>query len=359
MKRMLSIVLSLMLVLTSLPAVTLAETATPDAGAQVQQVETQTTSEVVAQPTATPTAQVSTPPVAADTETPVETEPAVEESQSPEPETTPSLSTDVHSLNFTTLAAGYEAVEPLSFTLTNAAESAVSLTYSELEAFTLSALPQLAAGEHATVSVTPALGLPIGIYTETLKITAGDNTITILIQLEVTAETPTVQPEDAATVMDVAAGTLDAPINLTATSTGYNTVHLSWDAVTGATGYKVYYMYSGIAYTWYADVTSVNTTYECTKWLTCGTRYYFKVMATDATTTSALSEAATTIPVPVTPTNVKATQTATNIVRISWDKLTSGAHGYRVYAKAGDDGTYALIATRSSISNNYADYTDL
>ena len=100
MKRMLSIVLSLMLVLTSLPAVTLAETATPDAGAQVQQVETQTTSEVVAQPTATPTAQVSTPPVAADTETPVETEPAVEESQSPEPETTPSLSTDVHSLNF-------------------------------------------------------------------------------------------------------------------------------------------------------------------------------------------------------------------------------------------------------------------
>jgi hypothetical protein len=74
-------------------------------------------------------------------------------------------------------------------------------------------------------------------------------------------------------------------------------VSLAWDAVSGATGYKVYYGTTTGIYS--SNVDAKTATSQTVANLIDGTRYYFVVQAYNSTTTSAYStEFAYTVPVP-------------------------------------------------------------
>jgi len=130
--------------------------------------------------------------------------------------------------------------------------------------------------------------------------------------------------------------TLAAPTNVAALG-GTGQVTLSWDAVSTATSYNVYYATSkGVTTSNGTKVASTTTSYVQTG-LAAGTSYYYIVTAVNGTGVSAASAQATatttsTQPVPVlpaVPANVKATGGA-NQVSLRWDAVTN-ATSYSVY----------------------------
>jgi hypothetical protein len=79
---------------------------------------------------------------------------------------------------------------------------------------------------------------------------------------------------------------LAAPAGLTATASGSSTINLSWTAVPGATGYKVFRGSStGVVTSGTADAAPTSTTYSDTG-LTASTTYYYKVVATNSVVTA-------------------------------------------------------------------------
>jgi len=70
---------------------------------------------------------------------------------------------------------------------------------------------------------------------------------------------------------------LTAPANLTTTASTYNSISLSWDSVTGATGYNIYRSSSSSGAFIYIDSTN-GTTYT-NSGLSTGTIYFYKVAA--------------------------------------------------------------------------------
>ncbi len=135
-----------------------------------------------------------------------------------------------------------------------------------------------------------------------------------------------------------------APANLTATA-GNAQVTLSWDAVTGATEYRIY-----SAATANGDLTLIVTdpaitaeTYVDTG-LTNGTTYRYVVRAVNSNGESANSDevSATPIPPPSPPTDFTAISSDTR-VNLSWTAVT-GATSYRIYRSATATGDLTRVA---------------
>lgn len=140
-----------------------------------------------------------------------------------------------------------------------------------------------------------------------------------------------------------------APTGLVATP-GNNTVSLSWDATSGATGYKVLRGTSTGVYTVTNSVAS-NTNFDAT--VVGGTTYYYVVQATNASGGGALSSEVSvtpTIALPGTPTGFTATGT-NSAVLLSWNSA-AGAAGYNV-KRATTSGAEVTIASTGATS-----YTD-
>ena len=140
------------------------------------------------------------------------------------------------------------------------------------------------------------------------------------------------------------------PANVTASATQTSTsVTLSWNAVDGVDGYKVYkYNPSTKKYT------TVKTTAEtgCTiKKLSPATSYTFAVRAYkkvgSATYRSPSSSFVTITTTPETPT-LKVTSSAKSAV-LSWSQVT-GATGYGVYMSTSKNGTYTKLGTTKGTS---------
>ncbi|MDF2722768.1 MAG: hypothetical protein K0Q59_2443, partial [Paenibacillus sp.] len=152
--------------------------------------------------------------------------------------------------------------------------------------------------------------------------------------------TPQVEAPGAPTIVNTVAG--NAKVNLT------------WNAVSGATGYKVYR--SGTAGSYGAEIVSVSGavySYEASG-LMNGTTYYFVVKATNAGGDSASSNEASATPqveAPGSPTIVNAIAGDAK-VNLTWNAV-SGATGYKVY-RSGTSGSYgAEIATVSGAVYSY------
>jgi fibronectin type 3 domain-containing protein len=143
---------------------------------------------------------------------------------------------------------------------------------------------------------------------------------------------------------------LAPPVGL-AVSAGNAQVSLSWSAVAGATGYRVYRgVTSGGPYTQIASPTG--TSYSNTG-LSNGTTYHYVVRAYNATLESvnSVQVSATPTAVPAVPTGVAAAA-GNGSVAVSWGAV-SGATGYRVLRGSTSGGPYTLIAspTTTSYSN--------
>lgn len=138
----------------------------------------------------------------------------------------------------------------------------------------------------------------------------------------------------------------DAPTGLAATAS-VNAVSLSWNAVSGATGYKVLRGTSTGVYTVTNNVGS-NTNYDNTA--VGGTTYFYVVQATNSSGASASSlevSATPTIALPATPAGLVAVGT-NGAVNLSWS-VAGGAASYNV-KRSTSSGTEVIIANVGSTS---------
>ncbi|NMC57165.1 MAG: hypothetical protein GYA50_08100, partial [Eubacteriaceae bacterium] len=130
---------------------------------------------------------------------------------------------------------------------------------------------------------------------------------------------------------------------ITVTSARYDKINISWNAVNGATGYKVYRATSKTGY--YSLVTTTKyTSYTNTGRIT-GKYYYYKVIAyrTYAGVTSYSSYSSVKYAKAIPSATVSsASSYSYNSVYVSWGAV-SGASGYEIYYCTTQNGTYKLL----------------
>jgi hypothetical protein len=154
---------------------------------------------------------------------------------------------------------------------------------------------------------------------------------------------------------------VSAPTNVAATATSSTTAQVSWNAVTGATGYRVYEYEGGQA----VQVASVaaGTTTATISGLTAGSTDYFYVSAYNSTSTASSGWASVVMPAAasLTAPSVTATATSATAGKLSWTAV-AGATGYEVIYWNGIQavllGNFSATTTSVSISGMTAGSTN-
>nr|WP_308128884.1 immunoglobulin-like domain-containing protein [Bacillus sp. sid0103] len=144
--------------------------------------------------------------------------------------------------------------------------------------------------------------------------------------------------------------TLASPENLKAVASTYNSVSLSWSAVSGASGYEIYRSTSSTGT--YTKIASTSSTSYSSTSLNTGTAYYYKIRAYQTVTPSAYSGYSSVVsakPVLATPSSAKAASSAYNSIKTSWTAV-SGASGYEVYRATSSTGSYYYAGSTTSTS---------
>jgi len=133
--------------------------------------------------------------------------------------------------------------------------------------------------------------------------------------------------------------------NLEVKATRYNTIQLTWDKVTGAGGYEIYYSQTEEGpYSLLKSVTRNN--YKFTK-AVCGQTYYFKVRSwlkkgkeVWYSSYTEQQSCATELAVP----ELSIYKVTYNSLSLKWNKVT-GATGYEIYVSDSETGTFEKLAT--------------
>lgn len=145
--------------------------------------------------------------------------------------------------------------------------------------------------------------------------------------------------------------TPNTPANFKATLAGYDSVKLSWSAVSGATGYRIYQASSS---TGTFSLLKTTTAASCTNTsLTTGKTYYYKVCAYhlegSANVCGSYTAAAKAKPVPAVPSSIAVARYNSSSIKTSWAAVR-GASGYQVWRATYSGGTYSLVKTTASTS---------
>ncbi|MBD5407725.1 MAG: fibronectin type III domain-containing protein [Treponema sp.] len=151
-------------------------------------------------------------------------------------------------------------------------------------------------------------------------------------------------------------GGLSAPQNVTAEATSSASIKVSWNPVSNATGYEVYYSeYSSISYASLLDnTTSTSTTATGLK---ANTKYYFWVKAANSTTTSDYSSYAYATTKFLAPTGLTATAASLSSIKLSWNSV-SGATEYQVYySEDSSISNASLLCTTTPTSTSTSTFT--
>jgi uncharacterized repeat protein (TIGR02543 family) len=137
---------------------------------------------------------------------------------------------------------------------------------------------------------------------------------------------------------------------LTAKSSGYNSIKLTWTKVTGAKGYALYRATSSGGT--YSKIKTLTGTSYTNTGLTTGKTYYYKVraycVAGSATTYGSYSSYKYAKPVPATPT-LTAKPAGYNSIKLAWTSV-SGRTGYALYRATSKTGKYSKIKTLTGTS---------
>jgi fibronectin type 3 domain-containing protein len=157
---------------------------------------------------------------------------------------------------------------------------------------------------------------------------------------------------------------LNAPTNVQAATQSSSTgIIVSWEKVSGATGYKVYRSNGGESgeYTLRTGSTPLDRTSYTDNSVSAGITYYYKVSAVNGNVNvkeSVYSSAASVTTKLNAPANVTATAQSSSSIEISWDPVL-GATSYRVYrSDNGQSDTYKEIA-KDVTAPSYPDDKDL
>ncbi|NHC41039.1 hypothetical protein G6549_13765 [Bacillus sp. MM2020_1] len=135
------------------------------------------------------------------------------------------------------------------------------------------------------------------------------------------------------------------PTNVKAGSSSYNSVNVSWGAVTGASGYEIYRATSSGGS--YSLITSITKNSFSNTGLTANNMYYYKVRAYKLVgTTKAYSGWSVVVsakPIPSTPVGLKLVKATTTSIKATWTAV-SGATKYEVWVATSSRGVYAKKA---------------
>jgi len=159
------------------------------------------------------------------------------------------------------------------------------------------------------------------------------------------------------------------PTGVTATAQSSNSISVSWNAVTGATSYKVYYEIGSSTIKNLADTVS-GTSYTHTG-LQASTTYYYYIKAVNSAGESDYSsfDYATTqssnnsggnnsggTTAPSTPTGVTATAQSSSSIRVSWNAVSGATPSYyNIWRSSSANGTYAEIGYVGGTTTSYTD----
>ena len=141
------------------------------------------------------------------------------------------------------------------------------------------------------------------------------------------------------------------PVLKSAKSAGYNSVTVTWQAVEGATNYKVYRKNGSAGYKLVATTGKTSFT---DSGLTCGTSYTYTVKAYVKVQNKAVESDYNKNGLSATPT-VKSAKRTNATTTITWDKV-QGADGYRIYRKM-PGGSWEYIDTVEKPYTDFQDYT--
>ena len=145
--------------------------------------------------------------------------------------------------------------------------------------------------------------------------------------------------------------TLGTPGSMKATPVTYNSIKVTWGAVSGATKYEVYRSTSSTGT--YALLTTTSYLYYTNTSVNTGTTYYYKVRAYRLVGSTkvygAFSSVVSAKTAIGTPGSVKAAPVTYNSIKVTWGAVT-GASGYAVYRATSSTGTYASVGTTTSTS---------
>jgi len=134
-----------------------------------------------------------------------------------------------------------------------------------------------------------------------------------------------------------------------AVSGGYNSVKLSWSAVTGAKEYVVYRATSSGGT--YASIGTSTSTGFTNAGLSTGKTYYYKVkakcVAGSISTYGGNSAVVSAKPVPARPTGVKAASASYTSIKLTWTPV-AGATKYVIYRATSGSGTYVKVTETTS-----------
>ncbi len=147
---------------------------------------------------------------------------------------------------------------------------------------------------------------------------------------------------------------LPAPKGIKAANAGYNSVKVTWGAVSGAVQYAVFrYFDSGVISDLFM-VPSAQKSYV-DKGLTTGKTYMYRVYAVDSYgDLGATMNHVKVIPKVAKPAGFKATAASGNKIKLSWSK-SSGASGYYIYRATSKTGTYSVVKMLGAGTASYTD----
>lgn len=160
---------------------------------------------------------------------------------------------------------------------------------------------------------------------------------------------PNVQADPDGPPAQSAPPAADAPTGLRAIQVTDYSINLSWDAVSGATGYEIYYKTGALAYGSSSETTCILSH------LRSATTYSFYIKAITSAGRSGASAiinvttlAAITRPVPSAPTGLKVSDVGTNYVYFSWNAVAEAQY-YETYVNGVYHGYYDADTTSGGI----------
>jgi len=139
------------------------------------------------------------------------------------------------------------------------------------------------------------------------------------------------------------------PEGIKAKSNNYNTCSISWNAVNGANGYKIYRTTSSSSYK--LIKTTKATKLTDTK-LSTGTTYLYKVIAYQTAGKSTIyskDSVGVVKPVPSTPASLKVKTVTSTSAKITWNKV-SGASGYTISRSTSSKKGFSVVGNVKSVS---------